>query len=81
LDVEGLEPVERIELEPGSTYVRFSGADVTAPVIRITELEERSPPRVEWVAVLLALILTGTAVYLLRPSARPRTVAGVPESR
>lgn len=70
LSVEGLELLDRIELEPGSTYIRYSGADVTAPEVRITRIEESTPPRVEWVAVLLALVLTGAALHILRPRRR-----------
>ena len=72
LGVEGLELMSRVELEPGSTYLRYSGTDVGGGAITITEREESSPPRVEWVAVILALLLTGAALFILRPSTRPQ---------
>lgn len=79
LGVEGLELLDRIELEAGSTYLRYSGTDVSARAIRISEIEETSPPRVEWAAVLLALVLTGAALFILRPG--PSAQARTPVSR
>lgn len=67
LEVEGLELLDRIELEPGSTYLRYSGAELTVPEVAITPREETAPPRVEWAAVILALLLTGAALFILRP--------------
>lgn len=82
LGVEGLELMDRVELEPGSTYLRFSGTDVPASAVRITETEDSEPPRVEWAAVILAFLLTGAALYILRPSTETRTApAGPPVSR
>ncbi|MDH3272409.1 MAG: hypothetical protein OEN56_13815 [Gemmatimonadota bacterium] len=81
LSVDGLELVDRIELEAGSTYLRFSGTDVTVPSIAIVAAEEESAPRVEWAAVFLALVLTAAALFILRPSGAetavpPRSPAG-----
>lgn len=73
LSVEGLELVDRIELEPGSTYLRYSGAELAASEVVIAPGEEASPPRVEWAAVVLAFLLTGAALFILRP---PATLAG-----
>lgn len=82
LGVEGLQLMDRVELEPGSTYLRFSGTDVPASSVRITETEDSEPPRVEWAAVILAFLLTGAALYILRPSTETRTApAGPPVSR
>ena len=57
LEVEGLESTGRVELEAGSTYLRFTGSDVSAPLVRLRVTEEVGPPPVEWVAVLLAMAL------------------------
>jgi hypothetical protein len=76
LDVEGLEPVDRIELEAGSTYRRYSGTDVDGSEVRIVRGEESSPPRVEWAAVLLALMLTAAALFILRPGSAGAGRAG-----
>lgn len=82
LDVEGLQLMDRVELEPGSTYLRFSGTDLPASSVRITETEDTEPPRVEWAAVILAFLLTGAALYVLRPSTATKKVpAGPPVSR
>jgi hypothetical protein len=71
VEVRGLELLDRIELEAGSTYRRYSGADVTLPVVAIVESEAAGAPRVEWVALLLALILGAVGLYVLRPAASP----------
>ena len=75
LDVEGLELVDRIELEAGSTYMRFSGTNIDAPEVRIVPGEEAAEPRVEWVAFLLAMVLAASGLFILRPVASPRPVA------
>ena len=67
LDVQGLDFMERQEFEAGSTYRRFAGANLSVPAVTIVRTEEVTPPRVEWAAVLLALILTGVGVVVLRP--------------
>jgi hypothetical protein len=70
LEVEGLELLDRIELEEGSTYLRFAGTDVAGPAVRITRSEEQGPPEVQWAAAVLALVLTGAGLLILRA---PRT--------
>jgi len=66
LEVEGLTLTDRVELEAGSTYLRYSAADVTAPTVNIVEgAEERAPP-FAWVAVILTMILTVSGVLLFR---------------
>jgi hypothetical protein len=71
VEVRGLELLDRVELEAGSTYRRYTGADVTAPSIAIVESEIAGPPRVEWVALVLALVLGAMGVYVLRPAGTP----------
>lgn len=75
VEVEGLEMVDRIELEAGSTYIRFSGVEIDAPSVRVVQGQEESRPQVEWVALLLAMVLAGFGVYILRPSGQPRPAA------
>lgn len=67
--IDGLDFIERQEFEAGSTYRRFAGADVPGPAVTIVQTEEIRPPRVEWAAVLLALVLTAVGVAVLRPRA------------
>jgi hypothetical protein len=81
VEVPGLELVDRIELEAGSTYLRFTGADVTAPVISIVAGEEPSPPRVEWVAFLLAIVLGAAGLWVLRSGSVPATAGGAASDR
>lgn len=81
--VEGLELLDRIELEAGSTYLRFTAADVTAPSVRIVETEDSGPPPVEWAAVLLALVLGAAGLLVLRsgvPTASPAASAPTREA-
>ena len=66
VDVEGLELLDRIELEAGSTYLRYTGVDVTAPSVRIVETEVQGPPPVEWISVMLAFVLAGAGLLILR---------------
>ena len=68
LEAEGLELVDRVELEAGSTYMRFSGSDISMPFVRVVEADEGSPLPVEWVSVILALVLTGGGLLALRGS-------------
>ncbi len=67
VDVPGLERIDRVELEVGSTYVRFGGADVDLRELRIVESEVSEPPRTEWVAFFLALVLGAAGLFVLRP--------------
>ena len=79
LEVDGLALTDRVELEAGSTYLRYSAADVAAPFVRIVEGEDDGHPPVAWAAVILTLILTASGVLLLRPAqgARgPQAVSG-----
>jgi hypothetical protein len=66
LEVEGLDSSDRVELEAGSTYMRFSGSDVSAPMVRILVTEEVGPPPVHWVAVILAMTLALGGLVALR---------------
>lgn len=82
VEVEGLEMVDRIELEAGSTYIRFSGVEIDAPAVRVVQGEEQARPQVEWVALLLAMVLAGFGVYILKPSTQARpAAAGAPPAR
>jgi hypothetical protein len=81
LDVEGLELLDRVELEAGSTYLRFTGVDVTLPFVRIVAAEEDSRPKVQWAAVVLALILAGAGLLALRGGGAPATVVVAPADR
>lgn len=66
VEVDGLELVDRIELEAGSTYLRFSATDVAAESVEIRGGEDVGPPQVEWAALLLAMILAAAGLMVLR---------------
>jgi hypothetical protein len=79
LDVAGLAPAEPIGLENGGTYRRYAGEDVTLPSVRVTLGEERRPPPVRWIAVVLALVLAAGGLVALRStSARSSPVRPEP---
>jgi hypothetical protein len=63
VEAEGLTFMERVELEPGTTYVRFNGASVEGPSIRLREAEKPGTPPVKILAVVLALILAGAGLF------------------
>ncbi len=73
--VPALEAGVSVELEEGSTYRRFSGADLTDARVRILEGQEDRRVPVRWVAVLLALLFTGVGLWAVLGRPRP---AGVP---
>lgn len=73
--IDGLDFIERQEFEPGSTYRRFAGADLSGPVVTIVKTEEVRPPEVEWVAVLLGLMLVVVGGIVLRPRSPKELVA------
>jgi hypothetical protein len=78
LAVPGLTAVDRVELEPGSTYRRFSGDSISDGVLRLEEVAPPTRVPVEWVSVLLALVLTGFGVAAVsRTAPRPAPTAPV----
>lgn len=81
LDVEGLSFVESTELEEGTTYRHFSGADVSTPSLRVIPAEEPFEPPVEWVAVVLALLLAGAGIAAMKKSPSATIRADMPSSR
>jgi len=80
LRVDGLQPVELVSIEPGSTYRRYSGADLEDVTVRIVVGQPGGSFPVEWVAVVLALVLAaaGLAAYGRRRPAAPVAAHGAP---
>ena len=77
LDIAGLVPAESVELEGGGTYRRYAGEDVATPSLTVALGEERGPPPVQWIAVVLAVLLAagGLAAFRRAPaSSRPAPV-------
>ena len=80
LEVEGLDLLDRVELEAGSTYLRFTGNEVSTPLVRIVEAETEGRLRVQWAAVILALVLAVSGVTLIRPTRLARVGDGAPNA-
>ncbi len=78
LEIVGLTVADRVELEPGSTYRRFSGANLTDEVVRLAEGEADRAIPPGWLALFLALVLGTAGVWIIqrpgleRPSRLPR---------
>jgi hypothetical protein len=79
VEVDGLELIDRIELEAGSTYLRFSATDVVAASVEIRGGEDVAPPRVEWAALVLALVLAGSGLLVLRRGQSARVTVSAPD--
>jgi len=76
LRMEGLTPRRAVELEPGSTYRRWTGEDLEDRVVRVREGEERPEPFPGWLAVGLALVLAAAGIWaILRTGAGPASSA------
>jgi hypothetical protein len=73
VEVPALQAGLQVELEPGSTYRRYSGTDLTDARIAMVEGREEGSVPVEWLAVALGLLLAGVALWAVlgRPRAAP----------
>lgn len=83
LEVTGLDPAAPVEMEPGTTYRRYLATGLTAPSIDIRRGESSGLVPVQWLAVLLAVILGGVGVLVMRREGerRPKPIpasAGAP---
>ncbi len=77
LDIAGLTRAESVELEGGGTYRRYAAENLATPSLIVVLGEERGPPPVEWIAVVLTLLLAaGGLIAFRRGSARPAPVRG-----
>jgi len=65
-EIEGLEPMDRVEIDPGSTFRRYTAEPYDRPSIQLVQTEERGPPPVQWFAVIMALVLTAAGLVALR---------------
>lgn len=71
LNVDGLEAIELVSIEPGSSYRRYSGEDIQDLVVRLVEGESRSGLPSEWLTVFLILLLGGAGLFAIyRPHRR-----------
>jgi hypothetical protein len=64
-DIEGLDFLELIELETGSTYRRYSADSLTLAGIRLVPAEIPFQPPVGWLAVILGMLLAGFGAFAI----------------
>ena len=81
LAIDGLEFMERQEFEAGSTYRRFAGSNLFQPAVTVVPTQDITPPRVQWAAVFLALLLTAVGISVLRPRAAPEAPLVITSNR
>lgn len=65
IKVQGLDSVPRIELEPGTTYRRYSGESLSTPDVRLTEVKLPFELPVASLSVILGIFLLVAGVFLL----------------
>lgn len=67
LQVEGLRAAPAVEMEPGSSYLRFAGTDLRDATVAVRR--DRTPRLpLRWVAVTIAFLLASIALFsVLRP--------------
>lgn len=75
--VEGLELVERVEVEAGSTYRRYSGENVGPGTVRLVEQELPGDVPYAWITAVMGLALAvAAALVVARRPAGPATAGG-----
>ncbi|NIP59997.1 MAG: hypothetical protein GWM92_05640 [Gemmatimonadetes bacterium] len=86
LEAPGLTRLESVELEAGASYRRYAASGLESRVIRISPGDERGTVPVGWIAVILALVLTGAGILALRgdfgrSTPRAAAVGDAPDER
>lgn len=74
LDPVGLTHLGPVELEPGTTYMRFNATDVSEGMVRLTEGQAPPSPPVRWFAIILGFALGATAVWAIQSRRKVATV-------
>lgn len=71
LDVDGLEPVALVSIEPGSSYRRYSGTDIESIDVRVDDAEDQGVLPPEWLTAILLAVLGGAGLFAIyRPNKR-----------
>jgi hypothetical protein len=78
LEIEGLEAADRVDLEGGGTFLRYAAVDYAEPFVELVQGEEVGAPPVEWMAVILAMLLTAGGVLAILGGRRTPAPASVP---
>jgi hypothetical protein len=68
---------DRVELEPGTTYRRFSGTGLSNQVVRFVAGSTTSAPPVRWLTVILALLMTGAGLWAVQRGGEGPATASV----
>lgn len=66
LDAPGLTRLEPVEIEAGRTYQRYTASGLENRVIEVSPGDEAGGLPVRWIAVILAVVLTGAGILALR---------------
>ena len=75
LRVDGLEPLDVVDLETGSTFRRYGATELVDVNLTLVETEDQGLPPLEWLALLTTLMLAaGGFLAYARP--RRRVAAG-----
>jgi hypothetical protein len=79
MDAPGLVVGDRVEIEPGTTYRRFTGTNLKDADVQLTEARQPSGPPVRWFAVILGVLLGSVAVWAVQkrvPARAPNPTGG-----
>ncbi len=77
LEAPLLVETDRVELEPGTTYRRFSGTGLSSQVVRFVEGASTSGPPVRWLAVVLGLLMAGAGLWAVQKGGQGLATASV----
>ncbi len=75
LRVEGLEPMDVVSLEPGSTFRRYGGSELVDVSLTLVETGDQGPPPLEWL-LLLTTVMLAAGGFLAYARPRRRVAAG-----
>ena len=69
LRVDGLQPLDVVTMEPGSTFRRYGGSDLVDVNLTLVETRDQGPPPFEWLALMATVMLAAGGLLAY---ARPR---------
>lgn len=78
LDVIGLQPIDVVSLEAGSSYRRYGATGVNRTVIGVVEAEGERLPPVRTVAMVLSALLAGAGLLVYFKPRRPVALSAAP---
>jgi hypothetical protein len=75
-EVAGLEPIDMVSLEAGSSYRRYGASALLDLQIALTQIQEDRPPPFRTLALLVTAVLAGAVVLAYRRPRRAVTQGG-----